>query len=324
MKDKTISYSAANALPFKIFQDEGLMHSITKKGKIIPRHVQVSPTNRCNLSCDFCSCSDVEKKQELPARDLGELTQILSRCGTKGVTITGGGEPTLHHSINGFIYGLYQEGIKAGLVTNGIPVHSLSRQSLDILTWCRVSFSDDRRFDKYFKGSMEYLEGHKIDLAFSYVATNPTDIGKITQIVNWANNHDFTHVRVVNDIYNPSETRMEAIEGHLKQAGIDDSKVIYQARSNFTKGVEDCNISLLKPVIAADGYVYPCCGVQYALPDIQRCFPESMRMGHYSKLEEIIEKQVPFNGAVCSKCYYDNYNTVLRAMKADVAHKEFL
>ena len=174
--------------------------------------------------------------------------------------------------------------------------------------------------------NLRRTEGHYIDLAFSYVVTNPTNIDNLKKVINWANDRDYTHVRLVNDIYDPSPTRMEGVKGFLKAGEMDDSKIIYQPRSEFTKGVEDCGISLLKPVIAADGYVYPCCGVQYALPkgDQQRCFPESMRMGHYKDLEEIIEKQIPFDGSVCEKCYYDNYNTVLRAMKSEVDHKEFV
>ena len=57
----------------------------------------------------------------------------------------------------------------------------------------------------------------------------------------------------------------------------------------FTTGVKDCFISKLKPIIHADGYLYPCCGIQYASgdPQEQRHFPPSFRMGHWRDFHKI-------------------------------------
>jgi len=321
-------FTSANSMPFKVLKDEDVFKDVAINKEINPIHLQVCPTNKCNLSCSFCSCNSRERGDELPYSHLEEIVDISSKLGVKAFTITGGGEPTLHPHINEFIEYAYSKNIDLGLVSNGLKLTNLYPSTIPKLTWIRVSFEDSRKFKGTFKDNMDYLveksEG-EVDLAFSYVVTKDYNIDNITSIIQYANDNNFTHVRLVPDLYDTGNIDLGGLEKKLK-GKIDLDLCIFQDRSKYTKGMEKCGISLLKPLIAPDGSVYPCCGVQYALPDKkrQRMFPREMRMGHFRNLPEIIDEQQIFDGSVCVKCYYENYNVLLKGMSEDYKHQNFL
>jgi len=85
-----------------------------------------------------------------------------------------------------------------------------------------------------------------------------------------------------------------------------------------------CLLSILKPVIGVDGYIYPCCGTQYALEDPARDYDRAMRMGKIEDLEDIILNQAFFNGSICHKCYYSQYNEALDVMIKGLKHESFV
>jgi len=314
--DKIINFTAANSLPLKIINYIDLI-----KYRLLPIHVQLIPTNVCNLNCSFCSCKGRDKKQVLEFSEIVKLVDSLVYLKCKAVTITGGGEPLTHPNIKAILELFYRHGIKVGLVTNGILLDSIPGK---YITWCRISCSDERYFirKRYETAVIKYPD---IDWAFSYVLSNKPDIRNIAKFVKFSNEHKFTHIRIVSDLLNLDEaTDMQFIKDGLKEFGIDDSLVIYQGRKNYTPGDRDCLISLLKPVIGADGYIYPCCGAQYALKEPALDMPESMRIGHISDIIKIYSKQSYFNGSVCAKCYYQNYNVLLSGIKGNFEHKEFV
>jgi MoaA/NifB/PqqE/SkfB family radical SAM enzyme len=326
-ENKKDSYTAANSLPMKIFHDKKLLESIIDNKKILPRHIQISPTNYCNLKCPFCSCDERDKQDQLDIKDLFKINDLAHKVKTTAYTITGGGEPLLHPHINEFITDAHNKDISIGLVSNGILTYKLSPESIKKLTWARVSFADFRDFDQKFMDRMDYVRsnGDKVDLAFSYVVSANPKIDNIIKVVEYGNKNNFTHIRLVPDLYDVKNINMTELEEKVSDK-VDTSLCIFQNRETYTKGSKDCEISLLKPMIASDGYIYPCCGVQYALPNQNdhRKFPKQMRMGHWNELENIIEKQEVFNGEICSKCYYDNYNKILNNLKKEMKHKEFL
>lgn len=316
------SYTAANSFPSKIFRDEGLMKTILEHKLIFPRHVQLSPTDICNLKCSFCSCRKRERK-EWSKDDVKEIVKILKQVYTKGVTITGGGEPLLFPYMELLLIELRIAGISIGLVSNGIaPLNPLF---MPLIKWVRFSFSDDRDFTSEFCGSLGKWVGKSVDLAFSYVLTETPNLKNIAFVVKLANQFKFTHVRIVSDILKPKTSEyMGKVKQYLKECKIDDSLVIYQIRNAWTTGTKSCYISLLKPMIYSDGFIYPCCGAQYALTDDVRRMPAKMNMGHYTELPEIIKHQKYFNGEICNICYYESYNNVLADLLKDLEHLEFV
>lgn len=322
MKDAP-SYTAANSLPVKLLQDLSVVRRV-KDGFVPPVHVQLIPTNRCNLNCSFCSCSERNRKDELELNNVFEIMRDFKGSGCKSVTITGGGEPFLHPHINpiiGFINRILD--IRVGIVTNGTQFSKFYK--FGDVTWCRISSSDDRNPD--WSGIADAVRfGRNIDWAFSHVLTRSPNWQVLKDVVEFSNLYSFTHVRVVGDLLDidASAQKVQEAKVVLKSSGVDDRLVIYQDRAAFTTGRPRCLISLLKPVVGADGKIYPCCGAQYAQDVPGRDLVEFMSMGRAKDLNKIWADQKFFDGTVCSKCYYDDYNNALNLLGMKLTHKEFV
>ena len=307
------SYSAASAFPKKL-----LHQKISRDGKVLPIHVQLIPTNRCNLNCHFCSCGDRDKEKFIPFRTMIKILDSCAKCGTKAITITGGGEPLLYYRINETIRLAEEKGINIGLVTNGLALWNLWEHSN--LVWCRISSSDDR-IPSY--SSIEYAlqKNPQTDWAFSHVVTSKPNYEIINGIIKFANKRDFTHVRLVSDLCNlHSIPSMAIVKKHVL---VDDKKVIYQERKDSTPGTKECYISLLKPAISPEG-IFPCCGTQYAMSNSKRDMINKMKMGKLNELGKIIDEQKHFNGSRCDVCYYSQYNELLKEILNKPEHLEFV
>jgi organic radical activating enzyme len=323
MDVKTISYTAANAVPVKIFRNADLVSRLLR-GKIPLYHLQMIPTNKCNLNCSFCSCKKRNKKEELTLDQIATIIRKVRELGCKAVTITGGGEPLMHPQINEIIFRFHEAKIKVGLVTNGLLLGRLQPEIIRQLTWCRISCCDERDFDHQTEDIIQHavIQGPGVDWAFSYVVGKKFNAPNLNRYVDFANRHRFTHVRVVSDLCDLDNVQTM---GEIKTAvKYPDDLVIYQGRKEYDPGQPDCWISLLKPIIGADGKIYPCCGVQYAHEEQDLDMPESMCMGTINELDSLYREQIPFFGSQCARCYYRNYNEILGQMVSPMEHLEFV
>lgn len=316
---KINSYSSAGSVPYKMFKNKELMKYL-EEGIIPPVHVQFIPTNRCNANCSFCSCSERDKKLEMPISEIREMVPVLRALGCQSVTITGGGEPLMHPDIIEIMMLLDDYGIKIGLVTNGTLINT-SGINLNRITWCRVSCSDETKLEgRVLQELTEAVtRSPNVDWAFSYVlpsnATRDTYIN-LWEYLKFARANNFTHVRVVSNLLDIDNSVIDEVSDTF----YDEDNVIWQHRQEWSCGKKECLISLLKPVIGPDGRVFPCCGVQYAEEEPALDLPDSMSMGHWTGLSNMKN----YMGLRCVKCYYDNYNVALQAMLDDIDHKEFV
>lgn len=293
-----LSYQSSGVFPAKLLASRGWLIN----GQLRPVHLQIYPTNQCNANCSFCSCKNRDKNQSIPWEILKKEVCAFAELGGQAVTLTGGGEPLMYTQIEELLDLLYTLGIKIGMATNGILLDRV--KNIDKLTWCRIS-ANDMRFNK------DVIDKVDIDWAFSYVWNG--DYARVQEIIDITNNKDrVTHFRIVNDINNPDSIPKFK----------NDNKVLYQNREAFTHGSRRCLIGLVKPVLNADGFYYPCCGVQYAT-DAVKHMPVDMIMG--KSIKELFNGQRPFDGSVCKKCYYNNYNELFNiASSTTLQHKEFV
>jgi MoaA/NifB/PqqE/SkfB family radical SAM enzyme len=323
---KTASYTAASGvLPTKVLLNERLVKSITQGKMIPPIHVQLNPTNTCNLKCDWCSCSNSDRQAALSRVEIAGLMEEYKALGCEGVTITGGGEPLLHPGIDDIVQHIHGLGISMGLVTNGWRVRNLAGANWDKITWARVSLGDGRErelADKGYWDGLRDVAASSVDLSFSYVLTDNPNLPLIFKMVEFANEHGFTHVRLTTDIVQRNVETLPYVKGVLQREAFDDSLVICQDRTAWTRGQKNCYISLLKPVISAEGKIYPCCGAQYFDPIPARRYKGCM--GDIQDILKIFEKQAMYDGSKCMVCYYSHYNQVLGALLEDVEHREFV
>lgn len=89
---------------------------------LVPSACDVSVTNVCNATCDFCSFSRdkqlVKEKRWLNRADFARALPILYRRGIRYLTFQGG-EPLLHPEIEGLVADACDTGIHSGVITNG-------------------------------------------------------------------------------------------------------------------------------------------------------------------------------------------------------------
>ncbi len=334
IEEKLYSFSSANTFPMKILLNQEIIHSALVHNKLPSIHLQLNPTNKCNFDCLMCSCSERERELELTLEEIDKVITSMHKYGLKAVTITGGGEPLMHPEINEIINVFYESKVEVGIVTNGSLLNRIDK--LDKVTWVRISASD------YLKSQLNSIgntinrilydlkdivcANQGVDWSFSYVLSKDPDLHLLEKLIKYANEFEFTHFRLVNDIFIADQLtkQMEHAKNYMRSNYVDDSLVNYQDRSEWTTGYNPCYISILKPVIGADGYIYPCCGTQYALETPSRDYEKLMRMGTINNIEDVLLNQWFFDGSICHKCYYGNYNRVLRVLMNGLKHKVFV
>lgn len=316
--DRLASYTASSIFPVKLIHNERILD---EEGRIVPFHIQLCPTNECDLNCECCSCAGRQRDLCLPWLDVREMLVMFASLGTRALTITGGGEPMLYPETNELMDTANRLGIKVGLVTNGLTILRLETSEL---AWLRVSFSDARSPTKAFLDNLHAAVAKmpQIDWSFSYILTRNPRYDTLKIITQFAEEHNFSHIRLVSDLMDlDSVPEMSEAKSAL-QGTPGELRVIYQGRKEYTAGQKHCLISLLKPTIGADGGIYPCCGAQYALANPSRDFEKAMKMGHWTEFPEIMYEQRYFDGSVCVRCYYKGYNDALQMKVMQVKHKE--
>jgi len=85
--------------------------------------VVVELTKKCNLSCAHCgsSCTNQEEPQELSADEWRNCISQMSEMGVEKIVFSGG-EPILKEGLEEIIRHTYENGLKWGLVSNGLTL----------------------------------------------------------------------------------------------------------------------------------------------------------------------------------------------------------
>jgi MoaA/NifB/PqqE/SkfB family radical SAM enzyme len=98
------------------------MIQITDSARLVPGVCDVSVTNVCNATCDFCSFAHdkgiVRDRRWLDMAKFTEALPILHRRGIRYVNFQGG-EPLLHPGIDRLVAGVCAAGMRPAVITNG-------------------------------------------------------------------------------------------------------------------------------------------------------------------------------------------------------------
>jgi len=318
------SFTAASTVPAKLFCDNSIIDAV-RSNRIMPVHVQTNLTNSCPLNCGFCSCSKRDKSLEMSIDDAKMMAEKFISLGAKAFVQTGGGDPLAYKPLPEFLRFVKDHGAESSLVTNGVLFKGYDLDSLSLLTWARISVSDSRAFR-----SEEISEAvkQKTDWSFSYVLSQPKpNVVNIIKMLDFANQQDFTHVRIVDDILDEiGPDRIEVLKDILSKAQVDTTKVIWQGRKKYSRGHKKCYMGLLKPNVTPDGLIAVCCGVQYASNPPILDFTRYFSIGTIYEIDKIYEEQRIFPGNTCERCFYGDYNSVLDAIScsSELKHKNFV
>ena len=292
----TQSFSAAHTFPAKLLRHD----SAVVDGAIRPVHLQLIPTNRCNGGCKWCSCAQVNRSESLETPEMLDIVRYFAALGTKALTLTGGGEPTLHEGLLDVIGLARSLDVEVGLVTNGLDWSEKTRRQLAtadaMLRWTRISVI--RPDGEYEADRIVRLADNlpSVDVGVSFTVTAEPDPSLAANICRIAEEtENITHVRFVQDILRPDTVAFRKIEEACAQIT---PKALFQRRDLDHPGTNPCLVSRLRPLVAADGHVYPCCGVQYAVDPPPRKLPSIFRQCHWSQFH----RTAPFDGSICTRC----------------------
>jgi hypothetical protein len=230
------------------------------------------------------------------------LVDGLQAEGLQAMSISGGGDPTLHKEFGKFVTYLSSCGIASALVTNGTQLHKIPESVLQQLSWIRISMDGWR--DKIPEIPDCIFPG----ISWVY-RVNDSANTILARLVEMAGAGEIKHLRIHQDIY-----LADKIELPQKYAGREG--VILHERTKFSCGTERCWNGLTWPRIDVDGRMWPCCGVNYALNrvDQNRNYPEELCMGTLDEYLAYVREQKPFNARICDRCFYEPRNHLLDAI----------
>jgi len=114
-----------------------------------PISVELHLTDRCNLKCRWCTDAGLKKNQASLELDVVKSLFNEFQKHSVGVTLEGGGEPTMHKNFCDIVrYGASLD-LDMGLITNGVKELN---ENINFLRWVRISLdasnADEYRYEK--------------------------------------------------------------------------------------------------------------------------------------------------------------------------------
>src|SRR6266851_5165562 len=88
-----------------------------------PYHVEIYPSDRCNIDCFFCSTASLRGNDELPLVRIEELIAEMQEAGTRSIRFAGGGEPLFHRKTKDLLRMIGRSGIPIeNITTNAVLI----------------------------------------------------------------------------------------------------------------------------------------------------------------------------------------------------------
>lgn len=297
-----------------------------KTGILFPQSLQIGLTDKCNLNCKFCSVKERNKnKSKVDELSLDEIKNVIESMPTlKSVELTGAGEPTMHPEINEIIEYLYSKGIKIGLITNGTKLVNISEESLEMLTWIRVSLSK-LDMDKDYSYYIPKIKG-TVGLSYVWNKENGLDIfDTIFHTVN--SNPHVEYVRIVPDCLDKAtqECIKDVLEPKVAKLNKRIHGNIFFIQRKPYDVHDSCRIGFIKPFLNADGYFYHCS----AVPLYHRYFHPNWRMGHMTEVSKIwtrenVKKGMCTKNCKKGKCFFSEQNRLIDSIGTKLKHGDFV
>lgn len=346
----------------KFFAHEDAMKNLRNgKGQPIVTHVML--TDVCNHSCAFCSVQ-ARAGDSLAFDDVMKYLDTLQSYGLKAVILSGGGNPILYKckasgkNFNHVVHAIHAKGLEVGLITNGMPMrtfgsevthrmswHAVLPETLDKLTWIRISMSglDHPEGAVYVPD----IDPSKTTLGFSYVAHDIWDApedqhhGKVStvpdvfalggntvgrsvqwfedripalteQIETYVRRYAPKYVRLLPNCLESSLIPLRCQQLQAMADTIDPNVVFVQQKP--PKAPKACYLGYIHPVLNCDGYVYPCdsCVLNEAA---KHQFANPWRVCHMSEIAKLYETPVKSlildPAKTCLGCVFTTSNEVL-------------
>jgi MoaA/NifB/PqqE/SkfB family radical SAM enzyme len=128
----------------KIFYHLDRLDTWLQGKAVYPITVEIHPSDFCNNKCYYCYYR--KEKRFIGKKDFVKILKKLKVIDTKGIILSGGGEPLLNPEINDFLKLVKRNNFSLGLITNlNIYNKELFKNILECAEWCRVSLDASSR-----------------------------------------------------------------------------------------------------------------------------------------------------------------------------------
>lgn len=310
----------------------------------MPLSWEIHPTNKCNLSCKFCSYRDKRTNSELNKEVFFELlSSIITNKSAKSVLFSGGGEPTQNNYLCEAIELLVANNIDVGLITNGVYKEELN----DVISLCNwVRFSLNAPNYAYYKtltnsslssynkcknniSNLKQRKDSSCTVGISMIVSTKTDIGILLDFIHLAKDLNVDLVRFNKDVTCRDWNNNDIIEyftTHITQIEAYSNK--YNISTNYTALIKalEANtppITYSRCPIVWDNYI----SIVTSCGDVFPCLPIYSRANNlrqysygninHQKIEYIMSAKnrmnvlKSFNTHYCANCRYDRMNAIL-------------
>lgn len=177
-------------------------NGIKKMDERFPLSVELHLTDVCNLKCEWCTDKELRKNGAvMDIQVVSRLFREFWRHGT-GVTLEGGGEPTLHPEFHRVAEIGQSNSLDMGLITNGTVDIS---ESIAKMRWTRISLDSSTR--------EEYRQEKGVD-CFDRVLTN-------LEKMSVARDPEQTFIGVGYVLTTRNQSNLIELVKHLDEIGVD-------------------------------------------------------------------------------------------------------
>lgn len=364
----------------KLFFHQEAMQAL-RDGYGKPIHAWLAAHDLCNHRCSFCSVGE-RAGDVLSFNIIKPYFETLTELGLKAVTLSGGGNSILYkcretgadfNDLVDFLYGL---GLQIGVITNGMPMtdyageqhncfeehwdrptfrrswKTVSPETLDKMTWCRISMSGLDHNHKEQEVFVPDFDPSKTTLGFSWImadsyeepthkhkwVSTPEDVktpgGHFVsgeerlpwiekQISGYVQRHNPAYVRLLANCLEPK------LIPHRH-------KLLSEMAERIAPGIafsqfkpprqpKKCWKVLPHPCLNADGWVYPCDSTVLNR-DAGHKFGSRWRICNASQIRELYENPKAFQmpDGICEGCVFsdqvDLIHEIVNGMETPFPH----
>lgn len=260
-----------------------------KEGKRpFPITLEIDLTNRCNHRCSFCYYAEhIGVDADKPSLDTEVLkTRLLEakKLGTKALSFTGGGEPTIHKDYLQMIKFAKDAGFDVGTITNGSAITNRNVDNfIDNLQWIRISMaggdSDSYKkvqgvdqFDLILR-NIELLSKRKTERNSNFnigirILVTPENISTLENFANLIKHFNIDYYQIAPDQFSTdkgefwnrksSQDTFKRVEEILSKHGINLFTTTYISAQENLNYPTTCYAHFFMLTIVAEGYVTFC------------------------------------------------------------------
>ena len=267
------------------------------------KKIYVEITNRCNLSCSFCS------KVEKPLRNMTieEFKCVIEKIKdyTDTIYLHVKGEPLVHTNLIDFLNIAEEHNIKVNLTTNGTLFPNVVDKLKECKSLKKINFSlhSENNKENYLEDIFKNVEKlQEVTVVYRLWTLNNGELDeKSTQTVNKLVSHYKLSTEIVDKIKNENNVKIK------DRIFVDkDNEFEWPSITNHNS-CGFCYALKTHIAILVDGTVVPCCLDSNGLVDLGNIYNESLEniinSNRYQTLKKSFQDRKPSED-LCKSCTY--------------------